>query len=296
MSSESHAESPDTYPKKPLWAAALAFLLGPFGMTYTSVALSVLYALVAFILIIVSSAFPINTALTGVVLGAIFGVIAYRYSVQPPKLSHRPWLARLDRPGWSKSILCAVAEAVILVEFVLFVRSAVTIRGISMFPTVLPGEHLAINILPPLRGPVIRGMVVRYRLPGDRLSRISRVVGLAGDTIEMKRGLVYINGKPADDSARISRQQRAGCIDSTVSMNNLAQVGGFSAGTRDKTKLVVGLNQMFLVSDNRAVPVEDSRVFGPLSLDGVSGAVQLRKHDSQPFTISDCHPQSIYGP
>ena len=42
-----------------------------------------------------------------------------------------------------------------------------------------------------------RGDVVVFRWPGDRSQAwVKRVVGLPGDRIQMRQGVLYINGKP----------------------------------------------------------------------------------------------------
>lgn len=81
-----------------------------------------------------------------------------------------------------------------------------------MLPTLLIGDHLLVNkfiygIRLPFTGNLMipfnkpgRGDVVVFRFPKDRsVDYIKRVVGTPGDTVEVRKKQVYINGEPVDD-------------------------------------------------------------------------------------------------
>lgn len=294
MPSESHVEPPSSYPKKPLWAATLALCFGPLGTAYTSGILSLAYTLVCIVLITVIASLPLSSVVFALGLSIFFAVAAYRYSFNQFDLTRSPWLAHFDRPGWIKSLFLILMESIVLFGFVFFIRTATSTRGISMLPTIAPGERVAVTILPILRGPIARGTVVRYHVPGRPYQAVSRVVALEGDTVEMKRGLLYVNNKAADSPLLISELRAAGCIDEKLPSSNLAVVGSHPDHPDTKLKVHVLRGQMFLVSDNRAIPIEDSRYLDSILLSSISGVVQLNKHDNRHFTSQDCHPPS-YG-
>jgi signal peptidase I len=103
-----------------------------------------------------------------------------------------------------------------------FVEAYVIPSG-SMEPTLLVGDHLLVNkIIYGLRMPdsifglhvpglhlgkylfrleaVHRGDIVIFVSPRDRtLDLIKRVIGIPGDRIEVRSGVVWRNGEPADD-------------------------------------------------------------------------------------------------
>jgi len=64
----------------------------------------------------------------------------------------------------------------------------------AMANTIVPGDCLIVNRL---LGDVKRGDIVIFRYPSQPLIQyVSRVVGLPGETIQIRDTSVYINGKP----------------------------------------------------------------------------------------------------
>ncbi len=104
----------------------------------------------------------------------------------------------------------SIVVAVILALFVrTFVFQAFKIPTGSMKPNLLVGDHLLVNkfifaptatalerALLPMR-PIERGEVVVFKFPEepDR-DFIKRVIGLPGDTLELKNQTIHINGMP----------------------------------------------------------------------------------------------------
>ncbi|MBN4065675.1 signal peptidase I, partial [Desulfocapsa sp. AH-315-G09] len=112
-----------------------------------------------------------------------------------------------------KSVIREYVEAIIIaVILALFIRSfivqAFKIPSGSMLPTLQIGDHLLVNkfiygvkipmtgiVLIPWKTPEHDDIVV-FRFPRDRsIDYIKRVVGVAGDTIEIKNKQLYVNGE-----------------------------------------------------------------------------------------------------
>ena len=86
-------------------------------------------------------------------------------------------------------LVCVVAIALIVsrVYFVWFVR----VPTGNMMNTILIGDHLVVGRA---LGQIERGDVVVFWYPGDSARYMSRIIGLPGETIELRNRDVYING------------------------------------------------------------------------------------------------------
>jgi signal peptidase I len=79
-----------------------------------------------------------------------------------------------------------------------FVAQAFKVQGTSMQPLLSDGERIVVNKFVYRFRPIARGDVVVFWYPRDSaVSFIKRVVGLPGDTLELRRGMLYLNGQRA---------------------------------------------------------------------------------------------------
>jgi signal peptidase I len=111
-----------------------------------------------------------------------------------------------------RTIIYAVLIAILVRTFA---YEPFNIPSGSMKPTLLIGDYLFVSKLsygysrhsfpfgwPPFAGriwpsPVKRGEVVVFKYPEDnKTDYIKRIVGLPGDRIQMKKGILYINDQP----------------------------------------------------------------------------------------------------
>lgn len=94
--------------------------------------------------------------------------------------------------------------ALVMMGFILlgvFVVQPVIVEGTSMLPTLHDGERLLVNKLIYYKwkqfewGRIERGDVVVFWYPkSPDKSFVKRVIGLPGETVEVRNGVVYING------------------------------------------------------------------------------------------------------
>ncbi|MDD5127567.1 MAG: signal peptidase I [Dehalococcoidales bacterium] len=98
-----------------------------------------------------------------------------------------------------KEILITLAMAVIIcVGF----RVSLQTFGIfmtSMEPNFHEGQRLLVNKIAYVFGEPQRGDVVIFHAPNNGGDYIKRVIGLPGDTVEIRSRAVYVNGKRLDE-------------------------------------------------------------------------------------------------
>ncbi|UVI30887.1 signal peptidase I [Paenibacillus spongiae] len=114
-----------------------------------------------------------------------------------PDKQRRPaarWASELW--DWVRTLSIALT-VVLLLHF--FVFNLSTVEGQSMEPTLYEGEWLFVNKFSYLIGGPDRGEVVILKDPTNRLEKkeylVKRVIGVPGDTIEIREGQLYRNGE-----------------------------------------------------------------------------------------------------
>ena len=187
--------------------------------------------------------------------------------------------------GWIRFTALTLAAFLALRVFVL---DAYVIPTSSMERTLLVGDYLLVNkalygaeipgtnlTLPALRDPH-RGEVVVFRPPHDPYrSYVKRVVGVPGDTLEMRDKVLLLNGVPQEEVYARYLDRRGDAIHPSMSWQSdhlvAAHPGRHYAPTRDTWgPLVVPRGQYFVLGDNRDNS-EDSRYWGFVGREGIRG-------------------------
>jgi signal peptidase I len=103
---------------------------------------------------------------------------------------------RVWRAVWE--LLHDLALAVLFCFFLItFVAQAFRVQGTSMLPLLEDGERIIVNKFIYRFHPIARGDVVVFWYPRDPgVSFIKRVVGVPGDTVEIRTGQLFVNGQP----------------------------------------------------------------------------------------------------
>ena len=112
-----------------------------------------------------------------------------------------------------QSMLVALIAALFIMTFTV---QPIRIPSSSMEPTLLVGDFMlmdkqivegtAAGLLPPVN--INRGDVVVFHDPVDdpKVHLVKRVIGIPGDTIHLRDGVVYLNEKPLKESYAVYRQ------------------------------------------------------------------------------------------
>jgi signal peptidase I len=80
-----------------------------------------------------------------------------------------------------------------------FVMLPIRVDGISMLPTYKSNAVNFVNRLAYVFGQPQRGDVVAIRMAGEHIMLMKRVVGLPGETVEFRRGKLFINGEATEE-------------------------------------------------------------------------------------------------
>ena len=112
--------------------------------------------------------------------------------ILPNENSSLPQLRRELR-SWTRDLAVALGLALVII---IFLYQPVKVEGTSMAPLLTDQERIFINKFVYRFEPIERGDVVVFWYPLDRSkSFIKRVIGLPGETIEIRGGRLYVNAR-----------------------------------------------------------------------------------------------------
>jgi signal peptidase I len=141
---------------------------------------------------------------------------------------------------WARDLLIAIGLALVII---VFLYQPVKVEGTSMAPLLSDQERIFINKFVYRFEPIERGDVVVFWYPLDHSkSFIKRVVGLPGETVEIRHGVVYVNGKAIAEPYVPPQYEDAS----------------------DFEPVRVPRDSFFVMGDHR-ISSNDSRVFGPVA-------------------------------
>ena len=168
--------------------------------------------------------------------------------------------------------LLEIAETLaltLIIFFVIqtFVAQPYKVQQRSMQHTLEPEQYVLVDKLTPRFDTYKRGDIVVFTPPEDWVQDdntpfIKRVIGLGGDTVDIRDGNVYINDVQIDEAGYLYADPESAPPQPTT-------VQG------DQHSWVIANGDVFLMGDHRANS-EDSRTFGPVAVSQVIGRAWLR--------------------
>jgi signal peptidase I len=141
---------------------------------------------------------------------------------------------------WLRDLVISLAISCFII---IFLYQPVKVEGTSMMPSLEDQERIFVNKFVYRLESIQRGDIVVFRYPRDpSKSFIKRVIGLAGDHIQINDGRVYVNGKLLDEEyvPRAYEDQRT------------------------YPDMIVPPDSYFVLGDHRSLS-NDSRDFGPVN-------------------------------
>lgn len=169
---------------------------------------------------------------------------------------------------WILHIGLAVVIGVFIVTFV---GQRTIVYGNSMQPTLQHKDQLIVEKISSRFNRLNRGDIVTVYVPEEldagKDTIIKRIVGVAGDRVEIRGGKVYLNGLEYIED----------------------YINGTRTGTVDNefSEVTVAEGYVYVLGDNRLPNAsKDSRSIGPVKISRIKGKVILRYYPLKKFSIA----------
>lgn len=160
--------------------------------------------------------------------------------------------------SWIKSLAFAFIIAILCRTFIF---SPTTVHGESMEPTFQDQDRLIISKI----AEIDRFDMIVFDAPDSDEHYVKRVIGLPGDSVEMKDDILYINGK-AMNEPYLEENKETALLDKLTGDFTLEEITG---------EVKVPERTFFVMGDNRLYS-KDSRYFGFISEESILGEVKFR--------------------
>ena len=166
-------------------------------------------------------------------------------------------------------VLVTVFVVMVVFAGVRFTMQSFRVEGRSMEPSYEDDEYMIVDKLTYRFSSPQRGDVVVFRSPTtpDQLL-LKRIIGLPGETVEIKSGNIYINGELLEESPR------------------------FEALPYDGYRHEVPAGEYWVVGDNRQVS-SGSHTFGTVDDDLIIGRVRISYWPPREWGLSPSYATSV---
>lgn len=152
-----------------------------------------------------------------------------------------------------KSLLPYIIIVIVVILVRTFIATPVKVNGSSMYPTLKGNEIMLLNKL----GHIDRFDIVVLKIDGREDNLIKRIIGLPGETVEIKDNDIYINDKKIEDKY------------------------GYGE-TYNIDKVTLKKDEYFILGDNRIISL-DSRVFGTINKKEIKGTTNFIMYPFKSF-------------
>ncbi len=152
-----------------------------------------------------------------------------------------------------KSLMPYIIIIIVVILVRTFIATPVRVNGSSMYPTLKGNEIMLLNKL----GHINRFDIVVLKIDGREDNLIKRIIGLPGETVEIKDNDIYINDKKLEDKY------------------------GYGV-TYNIDKVTLKKDEYFILGDNRKISL-DSRVFGTIHKDEIKGTTSFIMYPFKSF-------------
>lgn len=158
---------------------------------------------------------------------------------------------------WKELLKLIVISLVIVIPFRIFIAQPFIVEGASMDPTFETGEYLIVDEVSYRFKDPERGDVLVFKYPLDpSKSFIKRIIGLPGEIVSIKDGLVTITSSENPNGLTLDEPY-------------------VKLPKEDDASFTLGLGEYFVMGDNRAQSA-DSRLWGAVPEDNIIGRPLVR--------------------
>lgn len=169
--------------------------------------------------------------------------------VEPGEPGNTAWQAA--RQALAEAAQVVIPALILALVVHLFLAQATVVFGQSMEPNLHPHQRLIVDKISYRLHAPQRNDIIVIRLPVMEELLVKRIVALPGELVEIRSGIIYVNGEA------------------------VAEPFQHDMTPYDMAPIVLGPLSYFVLGDNRSNS-NDSRAFGPVTLDEILGRVWLR--------------------
>jgi len=164
-----------------------------------------------------------------------------------------------DENFFKEILKASLIALIIVVPIRFFIAQPFIVSGASMDPAFESGHYLVVDQLSYRFEKPMRGDVIVFKFPRDTSKFfIKRIIGLPGETIQTRDGIVAIINEEFPDGMLLEEPY-------LYDGNR----------TRDTFRITLAEDEYFVMGDNRRAS-SDSRMWGPLNKDLLIGRAYLR--------------------